>query len=76
MTLRFSPEQRAALEAWENRELSPEEFEARVRTPMSDYEREDFEGHVAWFMRRYPTAGDRLAHQRQLYAQWQRNRVR
>ena len=46
--------------AWENRTLSVEEFQARSTTPMSDHEREDFEGLVRWFTRRYPTAGDRM----------------
>jgi hypothetical protein len=60
MNPRFTPEQRAEIEAWENRALTPEEFEARVRAPWSDREREDFDQLVRWFRTRYPTAGDRL----------------
>lgn len=76
MRVELSPEHRAELEAWENRVLTAEEFEARVRTPMSEREREDFEGLVTWFVRRYPTAGERLAHQRSLLQQWRANKVR
>lgn len=68
----LSPEQRAELDAWENRRLSPEEFEARVRAPWTDQEREDFEALISWFQRRYPTAGERLRATRVLLAQWQR----
>jgi hypothetical protein len=66
----LSAAQRAELEAWENRDLSPEEFEARARQPMTEHEREEFEGLVSWFTRRYPTAGERLAHQRRVMQQW------
>jgi len=51
---------RLELEAWENRRLSAEEFEARVRAPWTDREREDFDDLVRWFRKRYPTAGERL----------------
>jgi len=57
---RFTAEQRAELDAWENRALSPAEFEARVRAPWTEDEREDFAGLVRWFQARYPTAGERL----------------
>lgn len=53
--------QRAELAAEEERPLSPAAFEARVRAPWTAQEREDFDALVAWFRRRYPTAGDRLA---------------
>jgi hypothetical protein len=72
----LTPEQLAELEEWENRRLSPEEFETRVNAPWTEQESEDFEALVAWFNRRYPTAGDRLRATRQLMAQWQRNRSR
>lgn len=52
--------QRLELEAWENRTLTAEEFEARVRAPWTEHEREDFDNLVRWFRRRYPTVGDRL----------------
>ena len=57
---RFTAAQRAEIEAWENTPLSPEDFEARVRAPWTDREREDFEALVRWFRTRYPTAGERL----------------
>jgi hypothetical protein len=57
---RLSPEQRAALEREEARVLTPAEFDARIAVPVSRYERESVEDLTRWFMRRYPTAGDRL----------------
>jgi hypothetical protein len=69
----FTPEQRAALEAWENRRLTAEEFEARVNAPWTDQEREDFRALVAWFSRRYPTPAERLAAARALEQQWKRS---
>lgn len=56
----FSAALRQELERSEERQLSLEEFEARVRAPMSDHEREDFHALVRWFTTRYPTAGDRM----------------
>ena len=76
MRFELAAEQQAELEAWENRVLTAEEFEARVQVPMSEHEREDFEGLVTWFMRRYPTTGERLAHQRSLLQQWRANKFR
>jgi hypothetical protein len=57
---RLTAAQRAEIEAWENTPLSPEDFEARVRAPWTEREREDFDALVGWFQRRYPTAGERL----------------
>jgi hypothetical protein len=57
---RLTAAQRAEIEAWENTPLSPENFEARVRAPWTDREREDFDDLVRWFRTRYPTAGERL----------------
>lgn len=68
----FTAEQRAELEAWEERRLSPEEFEARVRAPWTDEERDDFDALVRWFNRRYPTPTERLAATRHLMAQLRR----
>jgi len=68
----ISVEARSDLEAWENRRLSAEEFEARVRAPWTDYEREQFDELVAWFNRRYPTPAERLAASRHLLAQYER----
>ena len=42
------------------RRLSVEEFEAYVRAPMSDEERQGILELYAWFTRRYPTAWERL----------------
>jgi len=74
MTRPLSPptitaQQRAELEDWEDRVLSPAEFEARVRAPWTDEERADFDGLVRWFNRRYPTPAERLAATRHLMAQ-------
>jgi hypothetical protein len=69
----LTPEQRAELEAWENRTLSPEEFAARIAAPWTEQEREDFAALVAWFNRRYPTPIERLRATRHLAAQWQRS---
>ncbi len=68
----LTPEQRAELAAWESRALSADEFAARVEAPWTDHEREDFAALVAWFQRRYATAGERLAATRVLAAQWAR----
>jgi hypothetical protein len=65
----ISAEARAELEEWENRRLSREEFEARVRAPWTDFETEQFEALVRWFNRRYPTPLERLAATRRLMAQ-------
>ncbi len=64
------PEALARVHALAERRLSPEEFEAYVRAPMSDAEREEILASVAWFMKRYPTPGERLAAARRAYAQW------
>lgn len=60
----------ARVHALAERRLSPEEFEAYVRAPMSDAEREEILASVAWFMKRYPTPGERLAAARRAYKQW------
>jgi hypothetical protein len=66
------PEAVARVRAMAERRLSPEEFEAYVCAPMSDEEREEILASIAWFMRRYPTPGERLAAARRAYAQWAR----
>lgn len=76
MSSELTPEQRAALDAWENRALTPEEFEARVNAPMSEGEHAQLVELVAWFTRRYPTAGDRLAAIRRQTAAWKKNTFR
>ncbi len=72
----FTAEQRAELEAWENRRLSAEEFQTRVRAPWSEREREDFTTLTSWFTNRYPTPASRLHAIRHLATQWLRNRPR
>jgi hypothetical protein len=67
-----SPEVVAHVRAFAERQLSPEEFEAYVRAPMSDFEREQIDEMYTWFTRRYPTAGERLAYARRAYARWAR----
>jgi hypothetical protein len=37
---------------------------------MSEREREEILASIEWFMRRYPTPGERLAAARRAYAQW------
>lgn len=60
----------ARVRAIADRRMSPQEFEAYVRAPMGDAEREEILASSAWFMRRYPTPGERLAASRRAYAQW------
>jgi hypothetical protein len=67
-----SPEAVARVRAFAERRLTPEEFQAWVDAPMSDAEREEIQAQIAWFKRRYPTARERLAYARRMYAQWVR----
>jgi hypothetical protein len=64
------PEAVARVRALAERRMSAEEFEAYVQAPMSDAEREEILASIAWFMRRYPTPGARLAAARRAYTQW------
>lgn len=43
------------------RVMSVEEFDAWVSAPMSEDEMEEIRGLMSWFLRRYPTALQRLA---------------
>jgi hypothetical protein len=70
------PEAVAQVRAMAERRLTPEEFEAYLSAPMSDAEREEILASIAWFMRRYPTPGERLAAARRAYAQWTRGTLR
>jgi hypothetical protein len=70
------PETLAEIRALSERRLSAEEFEAYVRAPMSEAERNEILEQIAWFMRRYPTPAERLAAARQAYAQWSRSMPR
>lgn len=64
------PEAVARVREMAERRLSPEEFDAYVNAPMSDAEWEEILASIAWFMRRYPTPGERLSAARRAYAQW------
>jgi hypothetical protein len=68
-----SAETVSALRAFAERQLTPEEFDAMLRAPMSPAEREEILDLFRWFQRRYPTAGKRLAYGRRAYARWKRN---
>ncbi len=57
---RVSPQLLAEIQASEERRLTPEEFEARVKAPWTAQEAEDFDALVRWFRTRYPTAGERM----------------
>lgn len=57
---RLTAAQRAEIEAEERRALGASDFDARVRAPWTDREREDFDGLVRWFRKRYPTPLERL----------------
>jgi hypothetical protein len=50
--------------------LAPEEFERRVRAPLTDAEAQDVADLVGWFSRRYPTAKERLAYARRKLRQY------
>jgi len=68
---RPSPEALARIRALSERQLSPDELEAALRTPVDETEREEILSLVAWFRRRYPTPADRLAYVRRAYRRWQ-----
>jgi hypothetical protein len=61
--------------SWDRR-LTAGEFEAYVRAPMSDREREEILSLADWFTRRYPTPAERLAYLRRAHARWVRPRGR
>jgi hypothetical protein len=53
--------------------LPLDEFERRVRTPLTDTETQDLDELMTWFSRRYPTAGERLAYARGKLRQYARS---
>ena len=60
----------AAHQVWET-PLEPEEFERRLALALAEEEEiEQARALIAWFQRRYPTAGQRLAYARRKYAEW------
>jgi len=55
--------------------LPPAEFERRLRASLAELdgpELENLSDLIRWFVRRYPTAGARLAYGRRAYARWAR----
>ena len=69
-----SPEALDRVRKIADRRLSAEELAAYVGAPMSEAEREEILASVAWFTRRYPTPGERLAAARRAYQQWAKGR--
>ena len=65
-----SPEALDRVQEIAERQLSVEELDAYVHAPMSEAEREEILASVAWFTKRYPTPGERLAAARRTYKQW------
>lgn len=64
------PDVVAEIRASAERRWSAEEFDAAVNAPMGDFEREQIDGLIDWFRRRYPTPAERLAYARRAYARW------
>jgi hypothetical protein len=64
------PEVLAAIRREADRKLSREEFEAWIKAPMSQSEEDGIRTLVAWFVRRYPTPGERLAYVRRATRRW------
>jgi hypothetical protein len=52
--------------------LTPDEFDRRLATPLSDAERAEIAELIRWFTRRYPTPKERLAYDRRKFAEWTR----
>ena len=65
-----SPELVAELKEMSERRLTPEEFDAYVNAPFSDFEREEMDALIDWSLRRYPTAEARLKYARQAARRW------
>jgi hypothetical protein len=70
--VRPDPETLERVRAEAERRLSAEEFNAYVNAPMSDAEREEILGLIAWFCRRYPTPLARLEAARRAWRNAQR----
>lgn len=69
-TWRPTPEALARARAVAERELSPEEFAAGLRIPLTEAEIEATAELVRWFTTRYPTPGERLAYVRRACRRW------
>jgi hypothetical protein len=63
-----SAEERASIAKQAERRLSPEEFQAWVDAPVSEWERENTQALIRWFTTRYKTPLERLAYARRAYA--------
>ena len=51
-----------------DRRLTVEELDAYVSAPWAPGEKEELLGLIAWFRKRYPTPGERLASARRAYS--------
>jgi hypothetical protein len=63
----------ARVRAEAEKQLSPEEFNSLVGTPLTAEEHAQAAELIAWFRRRYPTPAARLAYARLAYARWRRS---
>ena len=61
-----SGDERAWIAEQASRRLSPEEFNAYVDAPLSEWERENTAALIAWFTTRYKTPLERLAYARRV----------
>jgi hypothetical protein len=52
------------------RRLTAEEVCEALATPLGEQEREESVSLIRWFLRRYPTPGERLAYARRAYRRW------
>lgn len=66
----ISPEAVRAARATTRRQVSSEELRAALETPIPASEAEEVLALRAWFMRRYPNVGDRLAYVGRAYRAW------
>jgi hypothetical protein len=62
----FAPELADLVE----RPLPREEFERRIRAPLTEQELQDAAALVRWFTGRYPTVGERFAYVRRAWRRW------
>lgn len=67
-----SAEQLARMRGLAERRLGPAEFDAYVDAPWAEGEREAATELIAWFVRRYPTALERMRAARRAYRRAQR----
>lgn len=74
--LGFSDADIAAVREMADRRMSPEEFAAYVSAPVSPEEQAESDDLVAWFTRRYPLPGSRLAWARRAWQRWSRAAAR